>query len=79
TPLTYLGGVFYTIEILPEFWQKASMLNPILYQVNTFRYGLLGEAGGIDTGFAFTVMLLGIVVLSTFSLHLLKTGKGLRS
>ncbi|WP_299725930.1 ABC transporter permease [uncultured Endozoicomonas sp.] len=79
TPLTYLGGVFYSIEILPAFWQKASMLNPILYQVNTFRYGLLGEAGGIDTGFAFAVMLLAIVALGVFSLHLLKSGRGLRS
>ena len=79
TPLTYLGGVFYSIEILPEFWQKASMLNPILYQVNTFRYGLLGAAGGIDIRFAFAVMLLAIVVLGTFSLRLLKTGRGLRS
>ncbi|ELU02114.1 hypothetical protein CAPTEDRAFT_97161 [Capitella teleta] len=79
TPMTYLGGVFYSIEILPEFWQKVSMLNPILYQVNTFRYGLLGEAGGIDTGFAFTVMLLAILSLGAYSLHLLKTGRGLRS
>ncbi|WP_020581435.1 ABC transporter permease [Endozoicomonas elysicola] len=79
TPMTYLGGVFYSIEILPEFWQKVSMLNPILYQVNTFRYGLLGEAGGIDTGFSFAVMLLAILSLGAYSLHLLKTGRGLRS
>lgn len=79
TPMTYLGGVFYSIEILPEFWQKVSMLNPILYQVNTFRYGLLGEAGGIDTGFSFAVMLLAILSLGAYSLHLLKTGHGLRS
>nr|WP_066016016.1 ABC transporter permease [Endozoicomonas atrinae] len=79
TPMTYLGGVFYSIEILPEFWQKVSMLNPILYQVNTFRYGLLGEAGGIDTGFSFVVMLLAILSLGAYSLHLLKTGRGLRS
>ncbi len=79
TPMTYLGGVFYSIEILPQFWQKMSMLNPILYQVNTFRYGLLGEAGGIDIGFSFVVMLLAIVMLGAYSLHLLKTGRGLRS
>ncbi|WP_422450285.1 MULTISPECIES: ABC transporter permease [unclassified Endozoicomonas] len=79
TPMTYLGGVFYSIEILPEFWQKVSMLNPILYQVNTFRYGLLGEAGGVDTRFAFAVMLLAILLLGAYSLHLLKTGRGLRS
>ncbi|WP_371924925.1 ABC transporter permease [Endozoicomonas sp. SCSIO W0465] len=79
TPMTYLGGVFYSIDILPEFWQKVSMLNPILYQVNTFRYGLLGAAGGVDTGFSFVVMFLAILLLGAFSLHLLKTGRGLRS
>lgn len=79
TPMTYLGGVFYSIEILPGFWQKVSMLNPILYQVNTFRYGLLGEAGGVDPRFAFVVMLLAILSLGAYSLHLLKTGRGLRS
>ena len=42
TPLTYLGGVFYSISLLPPFWQGASQLNPILYMVNTFRYGFLG-------------------------------------
>ncbi len=42
TPLTYFGGVFYSIELLPEFWQGVSQLNPILYMVNAFRYGFLG-------------------------------------
>ena len=42
TPLTYLGGVFYTISLLPEFWQNVSAFNPILYMVNGFRYGMLG-------------------------------------
>ena len=42
TPLTYLGGVFYSIELLPEFWQRVSAFNPILYMVNGFRYGILG-------------------------------------
>ena len=44
TPLIYLGGVFYSIDMLPEFWQKISSLNPILYMVNAFRYGVLGES-----------------------------------
>ncbi len=79
TPMTYLGGVFYSIEVLPELWQKVSMLNPILYQVNAFRYGILGEAGGIDVNTAFTVMALAILVLGSYSLYLLKSGKGLRS
>lgn len=42
TPLTYLGGVFYSISLLPTFWQKVSYFNPILYMVNAFRYGMLG-------------------------------------
>ena len=44
TPLTYLGGVFYSISMLPPFWQTASLANPVLYMVNAFRYGLLGSA-----------------------------------
>ena len=78
TPMIYLGGVFYSIDVLPEFWQKMSMLNPILYQVNAFRFGILGEAGGIDVGLAFAVMTFAIVLLGTYSLYLLRTGKGLR-
>ena len=78
TPLTYLGGVFYSISLLPEFWQWVSQLNPILYMVNTFRYGILGVSD-IDIGFAFGMIILFIVVLSAFSLHLLKIGKGIRS
>src|SRR5690606_32841093 len=54
TPLTYLGGVFYSIDLLPPFWQSASLANPILYMVNAFRYGLLGVTD-IDLGTAFAV------------------------
>ncbi len=79
TPMTYLGGVFYSIEVLPVFWQKVSMLNPILYQVNAFRFGILGTSGGIDVGLAFAVMGGAILVLGIYSLRLLNTGKGLRS
>jgi ABC-2 type transport system permease protein len=78
TPLTYLGGVFYSIDLLPDFWQGASKLNPILYMVNGFRYGFLGESD-ISIGMAYVVIGLFIVVLGAFSLHLLKTGRGLRS
>jgi len=42
TPLIYLGGVFYSVELLPPFWKLVSALNPIFYMVNTFRYGILG-------------------------------------
>ncbi|WP_027854223.1 ABC transporter permease [Marinobacterium litorale] len=78
TPLTYLGGVFYSIELLPGFWQGVSQLNPILYMVNTFRYGILGVSD-INVGFAFAMIIGFIAVLATFSLHLLKIGKGIRS
>jgi ABC-2 type transport system permease protein len=56
TPLTYLGGVFYSIQLLPEFWQGVSQLNPILYMVNTFRYGILGVSD-INVSFAFSIII----------------------
>jgi len=78
TPLTYLGGVFYSISLLPDFWQNVSMLNPILYMVNTFRYGILGVSD-ISVGFAYSMILLFIAILFSVSLHLLKSGKGIRN
>lgn len=78
TPLTYLGGVFYSISMLPEFWQWVSQLNPILYMVNTFRYGVLGVSD-IDVGFALGMIGLFVVLLSAIALHLLKIGRGIRS
>lgn len=78
TPLTYLGGVFYSISLLPEFWQGVSQLNPVLYVVNAFRYGILGVSD-ISIGFAFAGVGAFIVVLYCYCLHLLKTGKRLRT
>jgi ABC-2 type transport system permease protein len=78
TPLTYLGGVFYSISLLPEFWQGVSQANPILYMVNAFRYGILGVSD-IDVRFAFAMVLFFIVVLFSLSLYLLSKGKGIRS
>ncbi|WP_415903142.1 ABC transporter permease [Neptuniibacter sp. QD29_5] len=78
TPLTYLGGVFYSIQLLPEFWQGVSQLNPILYMVNTFRYGILGVSD-INVGFAFGMIILFIVGLFSYALYLLQNGKGIRS
>ncbi len=78
TPLTYLGGVFYSIELLPEFWQTVSRLNPILYMVNAFRYGILGVSD-IDVVTAFTVLIIFITVLFLFCLHLMNRGTGLRN
>ena len=78
TPLTYLGGIFYSITLLPEFWQKASLLNPILYVINAFRYGILGVSD-IPLAASYGIILVFIVGLFWFSLHLLKTGHGIRS
>ncbi|EXJ15109.1 ABC transporter permease [Imhoffiella purpurea] len=78
TPLTYLGGVFYSIELLPDFWQGVSMVNPVLYMVNAFRYGLLGVSD-IPIGAAFGMILVFIVVLAAYSLRLLRRGVGVKS
>lgn len=77
TPLTYLGGVFYSISLLPDIWQKVSLFNPILYMVNTFRYGILGVSD-INPVIALTAILAFILIFFMLALHLLKTGKGLR-
>lgn len=76
TPLTYLGGVFYSIQRLPEFWQKVSLLNPILYLVNCFRYGFLGISD-IPVFKALVVLILVIFFLWTICIRLLKKGVGL--
>lgn len=78
TPLTYLGGVFYSISLLPEFWQQVSMLNPILYMVNAFRYGMLGVSD-IPVAAAFGIIILFIVLLSAYALFLLNRGTGIRN
>lgn len=77
TPLTYLGGVFYSIELLPEFWQGVSMINPILYMVNGFRYGILGVSD-VNPYVALGMILVFIVILSVVSLRMLQRGKGIR-
>ncbi|QJQ94954.1 MULTISPECIES: ABC transporter permease [Halomonadaceae] len=78
TPLTYLGGVFYSISLLPNFWQGISMLNPILYMVNVFRYGFLGVSD-IPVGWALAAIVAFIVVLFGIALVMLERGKGIRS
>lgn len=78
TPLTYLGGVFYSIQLLPDFWQKVSLLNPILYMVNAFRYGILGVSD-IPIGVAFLIIGLFITVLYLACLGMLNRGVGIRS
>ena len=78
TPLTYLGGVFYSIDLLPDFWQSVSLLNPILYMVNAFRYGILGVSD-INVYWALVIVSVFIVVLFGFGLRLLNQGKGIRN
>lgn len=77
TPLTYLGGVFYSVDMLPELWQKVSLANPILYIVNSFRYGLIGVTD-IDITLALTMIISFIVALIIFSLYLLNKGVGIK-
>lgn len=77
TPLTYLGGVFYSITLLPDFWQGVSQINPIIYMVNAFRYGFLGVSD-VDLSVAFGVLFLFITALFTVALTLIKKGVGLR-
>jgi ABC-2 type transport system permease protein len=77
TPLTYLGGVFYSISLLPDLWQKISLANPILYMVNAFRYGILGTSD-ISIGFAYAILLVFVVVLFIVSLQLMNRGVGIR-
>jgi len=77
TPLTYLGGVFYSISLLPEFWQQVSRGNPILYMVNAFRYGILGVSD-IRISTAYIIVGLFIAGLFTASLLLLNRGVGIR-
>ena len=78
TPLTYLGGIFYSIKMLPEFWQQVSLANPILYMVNAFRYGFLGVSD-INILHSYLIIFAFIATLFFFSLMLLKRGHGIRS
>jgi ABC-2 type transport system permease protein len=78
TPLTYLGGIFYSISLLPEFWQSASLINPILYMVNAFRYGFLGVSD-ISLTLSYAISIGFIVILYVFSLYLLHKGHGIRT
>jgi ABC-2 type transport system permease protein len=77
TPLTYLGGVFYSIQMLPDFWQHVSRINPILYMVNTFRYGFLGISD-ISIGVSYVIIIGFILALYACALYLLRTGYGIR-
>jgi len=78
TPLTYLGGVFYSLSLLPPVWQTISLFNPVLYMVNAFRYSIIGFS---DISFVVSMgVLLGCAaILFVWVLYLFKTGRGLRT
>jgi ABC-2 type transport system permease protein len=77
TPLTYLGGVFYSIDNLPPFFQTLSLFNPIVYMVNSFRYGILGVSD-VSVVFSLSVMSIVTIVLYIYALTLLKSGRGMK-
>ncbi|MEM0910740.1 MAG: ABC transporter permease [Pseudomonadota bacterium] len=78
TPLTYLGGVFYSLSLLPEFWQLVSALNPIVYMVNGFRYGFLG-ASDISYITALSLLVVFNAVLFFVAYRLVDKGVGIRT
>ena len=77
TPLTYLGGVFYSMDLLPPFWQAVSLMNPIVYMVNAFRYGVLGVSD-VSVQLSLGMLTAMSAVLFLFALRLLDNGTGLR-
>ena len=77
TPLIYLGGVFYSMDLLPEFWANVSKLNPLVYVVNAFRYGMLGVSD-VSLTVSFAMITVFTVIAFSYSMHLLNTGKRLR-
>ena len=77
TPLTYLGGVFYSIHMLPTFWQTASMFNPVLYMINGFRYGFLGVTD-LNIFYCFAVTVVFSVIFFLWAIYLFKTKRAVR-
>lgn len=77
TPLTYLGGIFYSLEMLPEFWQTVSLANPILYMINAFRYGVIGSSD-INLSVAIVIIVGFNVLLFSYAMYLLNRGIGIR-
>lgn len=78
TPLTYLGGVFYSLTLLPPFWQGLSHLNPIVYMISGFRYGFLG-INDVPLVTTFGVLVVFIVAFYLICWSLIQRGRGLRS
>ena len=78
TPLTYLGGVFYSLTLLPPFWQALSHLNPVVYMISGFRYGFLG-INDVPLLFTVTVLVGFIAAFYILCWYLIQRGRGLRS
>ena len=78
TPLTYLGGVFYSLELLPDFWAAVSQANPLVYVVNAFRFGMLGVSD-VSVGIAFAMIGAFTLAAYLYAAHLLRTGRRLRT
>ena len=78
TPLTYLGGVFYSLTLLPPVWQVVSKINPMVYMISGFRYGFLGISD-VSLTLTFSVLIAFTVVFYLLSWWLISKGKGLRS
>ena len=78
TPLTYLGGVFYSVQSLPVFWQNVSKLNPILYMVNGFRYGFYGKSD-VHIGVSMAMLMVLIIILGVANIKLMEKGSGLKA
>jgi ABC-2 type transport system permease protein len=77
TPLTYFGGVFYSVSLLPGWALKLSYANPILYMVNAFRYGFLGSSD-VNVGVAFALMIFAVLAMFTTAVFLMDRGSGTR-
>jgi ABC-2 type transport system permease protein len=78
TPLTYLGGVFYSLSLLPQFWQTISKINPIIYMINGFRYGFLGISD-ISVWVGLGMLVLFSILLFSVNIYLLRKGTGIRT
>ena len=78
TPLTYLGGIFFSISMLPGIWQEIALINPILYLINALRFSMLGITD-VSIMIAFSIILLFNIILASLCLYFLNIGKGLRT
>ena len=78
TPLTYLGGIFFSISMLPGIWQDIALINPILYLINALRFSMLGISD-VSVSFAFFIIIAFNILLATLCLYFLNIGKGLRT